>query len=255
MRLTGKVALVTGGTRGIGLAVSESFAREGATVVMASVDSEEQLSLARESVAALAAPGCAPSALRCDVADPAQIVALVSDTAAQHGRIDILVNNAGVGGFGSFFDMSLEEWQHIVDVNYRAVFLCSREVARVMIDQHIHGRIITTSSLGVFTGSVAQFHYSSTKAAIHNLMQSLAVILGPYGITCNSVAPALILTEMSRPDLEDPIRRQSLVDRTPVRRVGQPADVAAAFAYFASDESAFTTGAFIRVDGGLFINV
>ena len=228
MRLDRKVAIVTGGSRGIGLAISRAFASEGAVVVMASVDSDEQRQTAETEVTALETA----SALRCDVSDPTQVDSLVRRVVEQHGRIDILVNNASIAGYGDFFKMTLDEWQRVVDVNYKGVFLCSRAGARVMIDQGIRGRIISTSSLGVFTGSATQFHYSPTKAAVHNFMQSLAVILGPYGITCNSVAPAAILTDMNREVFGDPTVREAIEKRTVVGRLGVPADVAAAYVYF-----------------------
>jgi L-rhamnose 1-dehydrogenase len=107
----------------------------------------------------------------------------------------------------------------------------------------------------VFTGSGVQTHYAAMKAAVHNLMQSLAIILGPYGITCNSVAPALIATDMNREELADDVRRNAVLQRTPVRRVGEPRDLAAAYLYFASDDSSFTTGSYLRIDGGLLLEV
>lgn len=255
MKLHGKVAIVTGGTSGIGLAVSSRFAEEGASVVMASVDVPEVMEEARKEVSAVASADAAVAAVHCDISEPAQIERLVSDTASRFGRIDILVNNAGVPGYGSFLDATPAEWDAIVNVNYRAVFLLSQAAARVMIEGGRGGRIITTSSLGVFTGSEIQTIYCSTKAAVQNLMQSLAVVLGPYGITCNSVAPGVIETPMSRAEFGEPERRASLVNRTVVGRIGEPGDVASAYLYYASDDSAFTTGTFIRVDGGVLINV
>jgi L-rhamnose 1-dehydrogenase len=252
MKLGGKVAIVTGGSRGIGLAVSRAFVAEGATVVMASVDSAAERERALDATSAR--PG-ASTALFCDVSDPAQVDAMVAEVLDKHGRIDILVNNAGVGGWADFFTISIEDWQRTLDVNYKGVFLCSRAVARAMIDRGIRGRIITTTSLGVFVGDVKQFHYCATKAAAHNLMQSLAVILGPHGITCNSVAPTAILTDMNREFYADKTSREAVEKRTVVGRIGSPEDVAAAYVYFASDDSGFTTGSYIRIDGGILIHL
>jgi L-rhamnose 1-dehydrogenase len=180
---------------------------------------------------------------------------MVADAVTRHGRIDILVNNAGVGGWADFFTISAEDWQRTLNINYKGVFLCSRAVARVMVDRSIRGRIITTSSLGVFVGDVQQFHYCATKAAAHNLMQSLAVILGPYGITCNSIAPTAIMTDMNRTLRDDPAIREYVEKRTVLGRVGEPSDLASAYVYFASDDSSFTTGSYLRIDGGISIHL
>jgi NAD(P)-dependent dehydrogenase (short-subunit alcohol dehydrogenase family) len=220
------------------LAVSKAFVEEGATVVMASIEPSEERDRAVEETAVR--PG-ASTAVLCDVSDPQQVDGMVAGVLDKYGRIDILVNNAGLAGWADFFTISTEDWQRTLDVNYKGVFLCSRAVARAMIDRGIRGRIITTSSLGVFVGDVKQFHYCATKAAAHNLMQSLAVILGPCGISCNSIAPTAILTDMNRDFYAYPANRGAVSKRTVVGRIGEPADVAGAYVYFASDDSGFTT--------------
>jgi NAD(P)-dependent dehydrogenase (short-subunit alcohol dehydrogenase family) len=253
--LDGKVALVTGGTRGIGLAVSERFAREGAHVVMASVDSSEQRTVARDCVEEASAPGRVVRALRCDVGVPHEIELMISMVRDEFGRIDILVNNAGIAGYGDLFETSLDELQRIYDVNYRGALLCSLGAARIMIEARCPGRIIMTSSLGALTGSEVQAQYCATKAALHNLTMSLAMLLGRHNITCNAVAPALILTDMSEHELADPDRQAALLQRTPVGRIGDPRDLATAYLYFASPESGFTTGTYLRIDGGVLLRV
>lgn len=252
MRLKNKVAIVTGGSRGIGRAVSLGFAREGARLVIAAVDDEP---VRQAAVVEIAALGGQATHLYCDVSQPADVDRMVAATLARFGTIDILVNNAGICPFHDFLTMPLDLWQRVQDVNYKGTFLCSQAVARVMVERGIRGRIIVTSSLGAFVGAETQSHYCPTKAAVYSLMKCIAIPLGRYGITCNAVMPGAIETDINREELADPARRALMKQRAPIGRVGRPEDLVSAYVYFASDDSAFTTGSHILVDGGVYIQL
>jgi NAD(P)-dependent dehydrogenase (short-subunit alcohol dehydrogenase family) len=252
MDFKGKVVLVTGSSRGIGRIIALGFARQGADVVI-NYPSSDEMSNA-EGVAKLARKfGANVEIVQADVSVPKDVTKMTSLILSNLGRIDILVNNAGVCPFHDFLTMPLDLWQHVQDVNYKGVFLCSQEIAKVMIKKKIAGKIITISSIGAYNGNELQTHYNPSKAAASALMKSLAVTLGPYGITCNSILAGCIETDLNREYLSAPKVRENLVNRIPLQRIGTPEDIVGAVLFLASPEASYITGAEIRIDGGFFI--
>ena len=241
-RLEGRVAAITGSSRGIGRAVAEAYAREGAKVV---VNSRDQATA--EAVAAELGHGAV--AVAADVATEAGAVSFISRAVDACGRLDVLVNNAGIAAAAHSKELSLEVWQKVIDLNMTAVFLCSREAARPM---HEAGRgvIVNTASLQAFSPFPRRLAYGSSKAAVVMMTRILAAEWAPT-IRVNAVAPGYIRTDMT-----ETLRAQGKIDydaisrRTPMRRLGEPADLTGAYVYLASDDASFVTGETIAVDGG-----
>ena len=252
MRLAGKVAIVTGASRGIGRAVAVRLAQEGARVL---VNYAASGPAAQEVVEQIRAAGGEAWALRADVGRKDEVDAMVRAVVEQWGRVDILVNNAGICPFSDFLDITEELWDRVQDTNLKGTFLCSQAVARVMVEQGIPGRIISVSSISAVGGGGQQAHYCPTKAGQDLLMKSLAIQLGPHGITCNCVAPGAIETDINRDDLANPTKRQQVLSRIPLRRLGRPEDIAGPIVFLASDDAAYVTGAFLVVDGGFLGNL
>lgn len=251
MRLKDKVAIVTGATRGIGRAIAVRFAQEGAGVAVVGRDEEK----GRETVRLIEAAGGQATFVPTDVSDSVLVQAMVDAVVDRWGRIDILVNNAAVCPFEGFLEMSEALWDQVLDVNLKGYFLCSQAVARVMVEQGIRGRIVAVSSISSEFGGSRQAHYCASKAGINLLVKSMAISLGPHGITCNAVLPGTVETDINRDALSDPEVRDDWANRAPLRRLGQPEDIAGPVLFFASDDSAWCTGAMLVVDGGTSVNL
>ena len=251
MRLQGKVAIVTGAARGIGRAIALRFALEGARLAIVDQRDAE----GRETVRLIEATGGQAIFVRTDVADSAQVQAMVDTVLARWGAIDILVNDAGICPFENFLDMPEGLWDQVLDVNLKGYFLVSQTVAKAMIARGIHGRIIAVSSISAEFGGSQQAHYCASKAGINLLVKSMAISLGPYGITCNAVLPGTIETDINRDALADPAVRAYWSQRAPLGRLGQPEDIAGPVLFFATDDSAWCTGAMLVVDGGTSVNL
>jgi 3-oxoacyl-[acyl-carrier protein] reductase len=248
-RLDGRVAFVTGAGRGIGAATALRMAEEGARVALADVDTEGCQQVAAE----LNQIGSEGLVLRCDVTDSAIVQEAVDETASQFGRLDILVNNAGVVRDNLLFKMPEDDWEAVMNVHLKGAFLCSRAAQKYMVQQK-YGRIVSLSSTAAL-GNRGQANYSSAKAGLQGLTRTLAIELGPFGITVNAVGPGFIDTEMTR----STARRQGLDPDAviaqaskviPVRRVGQPRDVANVICFLCSEEASFVNGQVIYVAGG-----
>ena len=256
MRLQGKIALVTGGSRGVGQATAVSLAREGASVAINYHRGADVAFGADEDAAANAVKvqieqrGGTCLLLPGDLADDETARKLVTDTVKHFQGIDILVCNAGICPMTEFLDISTELFDRMHSVNLRGHFACCQEAARVMIDQARGGRIIAVSSMSARLGGENQAHYCPTKSGLHSLMQSMAISLGPHGITCNSVGPGEIDTDMNRviPGFEE--YWDYLNQVLPLRRVGKPEEVADVVVFFASHDSRYVTGQLLMVDGG-----
>ena len=248
-RLEGKVALVTGASRGIGRAIALRLAQEGASVA---VNHPGEAKEALEVVRLIRSRGGKAISVRADVAHKRQVDRMVARVIERFGRIDILVNNAGICPFAEFLDITEETWDRTHDVNLRGVFLCSQAVARHMVERGIRGRIISISSIASYVGGIIQAHYCPTKAGVNLLMKSMATALGPHGITCNSVLPGTVLTDMNRAFLVDPDHRRQTIEHIPLGRLGEPDDVAGVVAFLASDDARYMSGAELVVDGGAF---
>jgi 3-oxoacyl-[acyl-carrier protein] reductase len=248
MRLSNKVAMVTGAGRGIGLGIALAFAREGARVALCDVDAS-LLDRALAEVEAIAGQGLA---FPMDVTRRAQIDAVVQDVLDRWGTIDILVNNAGIYEVLPVEEITEAQWDRVLAVNLKGAFLCCQAVIPTMKHQGA-GRIINiASSAGKTGGTLAGAHYSVSKAGLICLAKQLARELGPHGITVNAVAPGRIDTPMIQvvPEAENEAFRQ----RTPLGRLGTAEDVANAVLFLASDEASFITGEILDVNGGLLID-
>ncbi len=256
MTLLDKVAVVTGAGRGIGRAVALRLAAEGAQVVVNHPGPPDEARSAAEVVEQITAAGGRALAVAADVAHADQVAELFDVVADAAGRVDILVNNAGICPFQDWWGMTEELWDHVYAVNLKGTFLCSHRASRMMRDAGRGGRIISLSSISALVGGALQTHYTPTKAGVRSLMQSLAIVLGPHGITCNSVLPGTILTDINRGYYErNPERLRHDAGRVPVGRLGRPEDIAGAVAFLASDEAQYINGADILIDGGLFVNL
>jgi L-rhamnose 1-dehydrogenase len=250
MRFKDKVVIVTGAARGIGRAIAEGFAREGARVVIADILREE----GEGTAARLAELGGQGLFIQTDTSRKADVDAMVQRTVDEFGRIDVLVNDAGICPFEDFLTMSEELWDRVLDVNLKGYFLCSQAVARVMVAKGIRGRIVHVSSISAIVGGAQQAHYCASKAGINLLSASMAIALGPYGITSNCVLPGPILTDINREDLSNPEKAAYFQKRTPIKGIGDPQDVVGPVLFYASDEAAYCTGSTLVVDGGILVN-
>ena len=237
-----KTVLVNGGSRGIGRAICEKFAKEGANVAFTYLQSEEKAQTLARELGALA--------IRADSRSSTEVGRVVKATEEQFGRIDILVNCAAKSEFALLTDISDEAWRDMMAVNLDGYFYYIRAVLPSMIREK-QGRIINITSMWGEVGASCEVHYSASKAAVIGLTKALAKELGPSGITVNCVEPGLIDTEMNR-TLDDECR-QGLIDETPLCRIGRPEDVAAAVLFFASEQASFVTGQTLGVDGGYAI--
>ena len=251
MRLKDKVAVVTGATRGIGRAIAVRFGQEGARVVVVGRDEE----MGRETVHLVGLAGGQAISVPTDVSDSAQVRDMVDTVVDRCGRIDILVNNAAICPFEDFLEMSEALWDRVLDVNLKGYFLCSQAVAQVMVEQGIKGRIIAVSSISAEFGGSEQAHYCASKAGINLLVKSMAISLGPHGITCNAVLPGTVETDINREVLSDPEVRDYWLKRGPIGGLGKPEDIAGPVLFFACDDSAWCTGSMLVVDGGVSVNL
>lgn len=258
-RLQNKVAVVTGGSRGIGRATSAALARHGASVVVnyyGPADADLKKADAADTVVeAITAAGGKAVAHEADIADETAARGLIDRAVDEYGHIDILVNNAGICPSDEFLEMRIETFDRVHAVNLRGAFICSQQAGRHMVRQGTGGRIVTVSSISALVGGSYQTHYCPTKSGLHSLMQSLAIVLGPHGVTCNSVGPGEVDTDMNRiiPDYDE-IAAQ-LANRIPVGRVAQPEDIADPIVFLTSDEARYVNGAFLLIDGGMFVNL
>jgi NAD(P)-dependent dehydrogenase (short-subunit alcohol dehydrogenase family) len=245
-RLTGRTALVTGGARGIGAAIVERLAAEGAAVVVA-----DRLSDAAESVAgAVQAAGGEAIAHTVDLTDLAAISAMVETAIAWRGALDILVNNAGVDLPGSVLEATVEEWNLQLDVNLRAPFFAIQAAARHMVERGSGKIVNTVSTSGFASSSTPNVIYDLTKGGLRQLTISAAVELAPLGVNVNGVAPGTIGTELTTAVLDTPEKLARATARIPRGTLGQPADIAAAVAYLASSDADYVHGHVLVVDGG-----
>ncbi|HEY8790673.1 MAG TPA: SDR family NAD(P)-dependent oxidoreductase [Actinopolymorphaceae bacterium] len=263
--LAGKKALVTGASRGIGAGIALALARAGADVAVNYHDGDpdagtsefghDNAADAQALVEQIRALGRTSVAVRADVSNSAEVNAMMTTVVETLGGLDILANNAGICPFADFLEMPEELWDRVHDVNLKGTFLCSQAAARVMVAQGRGGRIIGMSSISALVGGGTQAHYTPTKAGVHSLMQSMAIALGPHGITCNSVMPGAIATDINAGDWSDPGKRAYFDKRIPLGRFGEPDDIGGPVVFLASDAARYVTGASLLVDGGLFVNL
>ncbi len=249
MRLNDKVAVVTGAARGIGRAIALRLAQEGVDVVVVDVRDDQ----GRQAADAVEASGRRALYVHANVSQPPEVERMVQAALDAFGTVDILVNNAGICPFKPFLEISPELWGEVLDTNLKGYFLCSQAVARVMVARGIRGRIVNVSSISAIIGGELQAHYCASKGGINQLTKSMAISLGKYGITCNAVLPGTVETDVNRESLADPALRQTLTERTPLRRLGQPEDIAGPVVFLASDDAAYCTATLLVVDGGAIV--
>jgi 3-oxoacyl-[acyl-carrier protein] reductase len=248
-RLQGRVAIVTGAGRGIGAATAKRLAADGAKVGV--LDLKEEV--CQEVVEEIRAAGGEAIAVGCNVADAEQVQQAVDTVYGQFGRLDILVNNAGVLRDNLLFKMSEDDWDTVMNVHLKGSFLASRAAQKHMVSQG-YGKIVNTSSTSAL-GNRGQANYSAAKAGLQGFTKTLAIELGPFNINVNAVAPGFIATDMTKAtaertgmDFEENKKRAS--ERIPLRRVGQPEDVANVVAFLVSDDASYVSGQVIYVNGG-----
>jgi len=243
--LAGKVALVTGGSRGIGRAVAEALAREGAAVAVAA---GRDLAAAEETATAVRALGVGGIPLQGDVSAAAQADALVAATLGQWGRLDLLVNNAGITRDGLLMRMDEGDWDAVVDVNLKGAFLCTRAALKPMLRQR-SGCIVNITSVMGLRGSAGQANYAAAKSGMIGLTKSAAWEVASRGIRVNAVAPGFITTRMTE-GLPQGVTAEAL-KRIPLGRFGRPEDVAGVVVFLCSEAAGYITGQVVVVDGGL----
>ena len=244
MRLQNKVAVITGGSRGIGFATADAFLREGATVIIAASSKAS----ADKAVAALKEkhPNSRVGGIAPNMASLEDVRSIFKTVAATYGCIDILVNNAGVSESTPFMDYTEDTFDKVMDLNVKGVFNATRAAAECMVPRG-SGVILSTSSMVSISGQPSGFAYPASKFAVNGLTVSLARELGPKGIRVNAVAPGITETDMMKAVPKEVI--EPMVARIPLRRLGQPEDIANAFVFLASDEASYITGVVLSVDG------
>jgi len=252
MRLKDKVALITGANSGIGRAMAERFAAEGAHVA---VNYRPGGRAADDTLAEVRSFGVEGLAVAADVSKRDQVEKMVADTVAKFGRLDIVVSNAGVEKKVPFVDITDDDWNMVLGVNLFGSFLVSQAAARQMIKQGGGGRIIFTSSIHEDVPFPGYASYCASKGGERMLMRNLAVELAEHGILCNNIAPGAIATPINQGTLDDPEKKAAAVAPIPLGRFGTTVEIAAIAVYLASDESTYTTGSTFVIDGGLTQNV
>jgi L-rhamnose 1-dehydrogenase len=248
-----RTVLVTGSARGIGRATAARFGKEGARVVVNYPPGERDH--ADETARLIADNGGTSLLVEADVADPRAVQRMADTVHGEWGALDVLVNNAGICPFRDFFDIDLELWDRVQHVNLRGVFLVTQAFTKRMVDEGRPGRVISVSSISAWVGGSQQVHYCTTKAGISSLMKSLAIVLGPHGITCNAVLPGAIATDINKDDWTNAEKLDYFNKRIPVGRIGQPEDIAGMIWLLSQPESSYLNGSDVLVDGGMFVNL
>jgi 3-oxoacyl-[acyl-carrier protein] reductase len=246
MDYKGQVALITGGTRGIGAAIAEALARQGANVVVASRNAEE----ARDNATKLSALGIKALGVKLDVSKSEEVLKVFEEIRAEFQRIDILINNAGITKDGLLLRMKEEAWDSVIDINLKGVFLCTREALKDMVSQK-YGRIVSVTSVAAFMGNPGQANYGASKAGIVGFTKTVAKEYANRGITVNAVAPGFIETAMTDV-LKDTIKEE-IKKLIPMGKFGKVEDIARAVVFLASPQAEYITGHVIHVNGGMYM--
>ena len=246
--LTGKVAIVTGAGAGLGVTFSIALAEAGAAVVCADINGEK----AEKTAADLTGKGFKAIGMSANVANEAEVEAMVEAAISSFGGVDILVNNAGIAAVGPAEETTLEDWQRVVDVNLTGVFLCARAAGKAMMKTGRGGKIINLASILGAVGSepAPAVAYAATKGAVVNLTRDLAIHWAPHNIRVNALGPAYFPSEMTSGLMADPAMLAAVEQRTPMGRVGRPEELKGPVVFLASDSSSYVTGQTLYVDGG-----
>ncbi len=243
MRLENKIAIVTGGARGIGKAISELFAQEGASVIIWDLLPEGE-----ETAKNIVNNGDIAEFVNISVTDKKAIETEAERIHSKYGKIDILINNAGITKDRTLHKMSEEEWDAVIDVNLKGVFLCTQVVSKYMKEAG-YGRIVSAASNVGLRGNFGQTNYSATKAGVIAMSKTWTMELGKYGITANAVAPGFTLTEMTEQIPKEHI--DGIKSQIPLRKAATPKDIAFGYLYLASDEASYVSGICLTIDGGI----
>lgn len=244
MRMKDRIVIITGGASGIGRTSSLLFAEEGAHVIVA----DYQATTGSETVAEITGQGGHARFVQVDVSDRTSVERMVGAVLEAYGHIDVLINNAGITADATLTKMKEEQWDRVIAINLKGVFTCTQLVAPHMIERG-SGRIINTSSIVGIAGNYGQTNYAAAKGGLIAMTKTWAKELGPKGVTCNAVAPGFIATPMTNAVPEKILKMME--DRVPLRKLGDPLDVANAYLYLASDAGRYVNGAVLSVDGGL----
>ena len=242
MKLQNKVAVVTGGSAGIGRAIAEEFLKQGAIVIICDI-SDQKLKDAEEALSAFGTL----RAYHTDIAVKAEVEQMAADVRKEFGKIDILVNNAGITSDAQFYKMTDEQFDRVLNVNLKGNYFMTKAVLPVMMEQQ-YGKIVHLASVSAFNGNFGQANYAASKAAIMGMTRVQAKELGKYGITVNAIAPGSIMTDMYNAVPKD--AKQQKLKRIPLRRYGEPAEVAKLALFLACDDSSYITAQTIVIDGG-----
>lgn len=245
MNLTGKVALVTGASRGIGQATAIDLAKAGADIIVNFIGNE---AVAQETVEAIEALGRKAIKIKADVGNADEVQAMVDEAVAAFGHIDILVNNAGITRDGLLIRMKDSDWDDVLNINLKGVYLVTKAVAKLMVKQRA-GRIINMTSVSGVTGNVGQANYAAAKAGVIGFTKTCAKELASRGITVNAVAPGFIETAMT--DVLPEKIKEGIAATVPFGRMGQPEEIASVVTFLASDFASYITGQVLNVDGGM----
>jgi len=245
MNLSGKAAVVTGAGRGIGRAIAERLARDGASVVIADIDTEN----AEETAHGLRANGHTAVAIPCDITQPQEVERMMDAAHGQWGRLDILVNNAGIARDAVLTKLTLAQWDEVMDVNLKGTFLCLQAGARHMVAAR-YGRIVNMSSIA-YDGNRGTGNYSASKGGIISLTRTACLELAQHNITVNAVAPGAVATRLAL-DLPPKIQ-EKLLSRIPSHRYGDAAEIASVVSFLASDDASYVNGQTIHICGGLSV--
>lgn len=245
MIFNNRVAVVTGSTQGIGLAIAKRLAKEGVKVVVTS----RNIDKVNKAVCEIKNDGGEAFGLKCNVTNREEVKALGEKVIKEYGSIDILVNNAGITKDSSFKKMTDEQWDEVIDSDLKSVFIVTQEMSKYM-ELNKYGRIINLSSVVGLAGNFGQANYSAAKAGIIGLTKTLAMELGKKGITVNAIAPGFIETAMTE-EIPENIRAE-IISSIPVNRPGQPEEIAAATAFLASEEAGFISGVTLSVNGAMY---
>lgn len=246
MELNGQVAVVTGGARGIGKAIAEGLAKKGITLVIADISLEQ----AMETSAEIGKLGVKTMAVKLDVSKSGDVTKTFEDVSKEFGRIDILINNAGITRDGLVLRMKEDDWDAVININLKSVFLCSKEAVKIMAKQR-YGRIVNIASVVAFMGNPGQANYSASKAGIVGLTKTIAKEYASRGITANVVAPGFITTAMT--DALPENVKEEMKRAIPLGRFGTVEDVANAVVFLASPDSGYITGQVVHVNGGMYM--
>jgi NAD(P)-dependent dehydrogenase (short-subunit alcohol dehydrogenase family) len=242
MSFENKTVIVTGSRRGIGKGIAIALAKEGCNIVVSDIDQKDCEEVAEE----MKKLGVKALGIKCDVSNKAEVEELFKKTVKEFGKLDILINNAGIFPFVPFKEMKESDWDKVLDVNLKSVFLCSQEAAKIIPEG---GRIITISSIASVVGFEGLVHYCASKGGIDAFTRALALELAPKKITVNAIAPGAIDTPGASVSSNEEVRKQTIA-MIPLARMGQPEDIANAVLFLASDKANYITGQIIIIDGG-----